>query len=135
VPERDKVMRLAAFRAALREFQSHSDEVARHAKLTPQRFLLLLFIKGAPDGSERATFTQLKDRMRVSPNTVTELVARSEEAGLITRERAAHDQRVVYLSLTPEGERRLDAAIARNDGNRRHLTDAFDALVEGFRSA
>jgi len=130
-----RVMRIAEFRAALREFQSHSEQAARRVGLTPQRYLLLLFIKGAVDGSERATFTQLKHRMRVSANTMTELVARTEEAGLVQREGATHDQRVVYLSLTTEGERRLADALAHNEDSRHQLVAAFEALIPSFREA
>ena len=50
-----EVQRVAEFRAALRRFQARSDQAARSADLTPQRYLLLVTIKGAPDGSERAT--------------------------------------------------------------------------------
>ena len=130
-----RVQRIAEFREALREFESHSADAVRAAGLTPQRYLLLLFIKSAHDGSERASFTELKDRLRLSANTVTELVGRCEEAGLVRRESAEHDQRVVYLSLSREGERRLLAAIAETDDMRRQLTNAFASLVSGFETA
>ena len=48
------VVEVASFRAALRSFLADSDRVARASGLTPQRHLLLLMIKGAADGSERA---------------------------------------------------------------------------------
>jgi|SRR4051794_16793458 DNA-binding MarR family transcriptional regulator len=128
-------MRLAEFRGALRAFASHSEQAARRSGLTPQRYLLLLFIKGAPDGSERATFTQLTERLRLSANTVTELVARAEQAGLVRRSAAKHDQRVVFLALTAEGERRLAAAVGESDGYRHELMAAFDALASSFRTA
>ena len=130
-----RVMRIAAFRAALRRFQARSDEVARRWDLTPQRYLLLLFIKGAPEGAQRLSFSDLVERLRLSPNTVTELVARAEDAGLVQRERAQHDGRVVYLSLTEEGERRLLGALVDSDGDRRALAAAFDDLVASFRGA
>ena len=44
--------RAAALRAAVRLFLRRGEQVARAAGLTPQRQLLLLMIKGAPDGSE-----------------------------------------------------------------------------------
>jgi len=69
-------------------------------------------IKGAPDGSETATVTDLANRMRLAQNTVTELVGRAEANGLLRREVSERDGRVVHLRLTPEGERRLAASVA-----------------------
>ena len=82
--------------------------MARRSGLTPQRHLLLLMIKGAPDGSERSTVTELSERLQLAQSTVTELVRRAEDAGLIEREQSASDGRVAYLRLTKEGERRLE---------------------------
>ena len=42
-------------------------------------------IKGAPDGSERSTVTELSRRLQLAQSTVTELVTRSEAAGLVER--------------------------------------------------
>ena len=130
-----RIIHIAAFRAALRDFLHRSEVVARNWDLTPQRYLLLLAIKGAPDGSERLSFTELAERMRLSRNTVTELCARAEEAGLIGREPADHDARVVYLRLTGEGDRRLTSAIREMEADRADLIRAFDELAETFRVA
>ena len=51
------VRRAAAFRVALREFARETEQAARKSGLTPQRYLLLLLVKGAEDGSERATIS------------------------------------------------------------------------------
>ena len=45
-------------------------------------------IKGAKDGSERSTVTELAARLRLAQTTTTELVRRAEEAGLVTREQS-----------------------------------------------
>ena len=81
--------------------------IGQASGLTPQRHLLLVMIKGAPDGSERATVTQLAKRLRLAQTTVTDLVRRAEHAGLIEREQSERDARVVILRLSEEGERRL----------------------------
>ena len=109
--------------------------MVRGVGLTPQRYLLLLFVKGAPDGSERATMTELKNRMRLSPNTVSDLVSRAEEAALVLRTPAKHDLRVVYVSLTAEGERLLDVAISGSEVYRREFSRRFDAMGSAFRAA
>ena len=97
----------AAFRASLRRFHRISEDAARRAGLTPRRHLLLLMIKGAPGGAERSTVSELCERMQLAQSTVTELVQRAEEAGLVRRAPAQDDGRIAYLTLTPEGERRL----------------------------
>lgn len=114
-------MAVAEFRAALRTFSVRSERASRHAGLTPRWYLMLLFIKGAADGSERLSFAQLANRLKLSRNTVSELVRRVEAAGLIGREQSATDGRVFYLRLTPEGEHRLATAIAASERDRAQL--------------
>ena len=48
-----RVIAVAEFRSALRHFLRRSEKIARQSGLTPQRYTLLMMIKGAPDG-ERA---------------------------------------------------------------------------------
>jgi DNA-binding MarR family transcriptional regulator len=124
----DAARHVAAFRGALRSFLRTSEQVARASGLTPQRYLLLLMIKGAPDGSERATVSDLAQRMELAQSTVTELVQRSEDAGLIERERSAADARVAHLLLTAEGERRLARAFRAIDEERQHLREMLAGL-------
>jgi DNA-binding MarR family transcriptional regulator len=116
----------AAFRCSLRRFERNSEQIALERGLTPRRYLLLLMIKGAPDGSERSTVSELTDRLQLAQHTVTELVARAEDAGLIQRERSGSDGRVSYLRLTAEGERRLARAFSDLDTERRMLMDALN---------
>src|SRR5213080_1469011 len=101
------VSAVAEFREALRRFVRRSERIARKSGLTPQRYLLLLMIKGARDGSEQSTVTELSERLQLAQSSVTELVRRAEEAGLIERRQSTDDGRVAYLQLTREGESRL----------------------------
>lgn len=130
MPEYDieDVIAVADFRAALRSFLRHTERVARQSGLTPQRYLLLLMIKGAPDGSGQSTVTELARRLQLAQSTVTELVSRAEESGLVEREQSGRDGRVAYLRLTPEGERRLDLSFTGLDTERQNLRDAVDHL-------
>jgi DNA-binding MarR family transcriptional regulator len=123
--------RAAALRAAMRAFLQRGEQAARRAGLTPQRQLLLLMIKGAPDGRERATVTELAERLRLAQSTVTELVARAEAVGLLERAGSEHDGRVVHLRLTAEGERRLAATVAELRADREALVDMLAAPREG----
>jgi DNA-binding MarR family transcriptional regulator len=121
---------VAEFRAALRRFLRTSERNARAAGLTPQRYLLLLMIKGAHDESEQSTVTQLAERLQLAQSTVTELVSRAEEAGLVARARSAADGRIAHLRLTEEGERRLARSFTSNERERTALREAF-AHLEG----
>jgi DNA-binding MarR family transcriptional regulator len=96
--------------------------------LTPQRYLLLLMIKGAPDGSEQSTVTELAERLQLAQSTVTELVRRAEEAGLVGREQSQTDARVAHLRLTPEGEERLMRSFTQLATERAQVREAFAHL-------
>jgi DNA-binding MarR family transcriptional regulator len=119
---------VAEFRAALRGFLRTSERNARAAGLTPQRYLLLLMIKGAPDQSEQSTVTELAERLQLAQSTVTELVSRAEEIGLVERERSSDDGRIAILRLAPEGERRLAQVFTSNERERQALGRAFEQL-------
>ena len=114
-------IQVAAFRAALRTFLRRSELVARENGLTPQRHLLLLMIKGAPDGREQASVTELAERLQLAQTTVTDLVRRAEQAGLVERERSNLDARVAHIRLTDEGERRLAHSVRGHAAEREEL--------------
>ena len=122
------VIAVAEFRAALRRFSRRSERVARAAGLTPQRYLLLVMIKGSKAGDEQSTVTELSERLQLAQSTVTELVRRAEEAGLIERERSAEDARVAHLRLSAEGEKRLARAFSGLTAERHALAEAVAHL-------
>lgn len=124
----EEVARVAEFRAALRRFLRTTERNAQSAGLTPQRYLLLLMIKGAPDLSEQSTVTELAERLQLAQSTVTELVSRAEESGLVERERSSADGRIAHLRLSAEGERRLAQAFTNNANERQAIEAAFEHL-------
>ncbi|MCW2977913.1 MAG: transcriptional regulator, MarR family [Actinomycetia bacterium] len=128
----EDVVAVAGFRTALRRFLRRSERVARQYGLTPQRYLLLLMIKGAPDGTEQSTVTELADRLQLAQSTVTELVRRAEEIGLVTRAQSQDDARVAHLRLTPEGDRRLMQSFTEIATERGQLRDAFAQADESM---
>jgi len=130
----DEYIAVADFRASLRAFLRQSECVARQSGLTPQRYLLLLMIKGAPDGSGQSTVTELARRMQLAQSTITELVSRAEESGLVTREQSGRDGRVAYLRLTPEGDRRLELSFTGLATEREQLRQAVDHLQHKHES-
>src|SRR3954451_19991264 len=127
-PDTARVIEVADFREKLRRFLRQSERVARQSGLTPQRYLLLLMIKGAEDLSECSTVTELADRLQLAQSTVTELVSRAEDVGLGVRERSSEDGRIAHLRLSDEGERRLAKSFTSNERERQALLEAFTHL-------
>lgn len=127
-PSAEDAARVAEFRAALRRFQHQTELVARQCGMTPRWHVVLLMIKGSPDLRERATVTELAERLHLAQSSVTELVGRMEEAGLVRRERSDDDGRVTYLRLTDEGERRFARGFQNLAEERRALRDAIADL-------
>jgi DNA-binding MarR family transcriptional regulator len=130
-PSVKDVIAVAEFRSALRHFLRRSEKVARQSGLTPQRYTLLMMIKGAPGGDEQSTVTELAERLQLAQSTVTELVRRAETAGLVEREQSQRDARVAHLRLTSEGERRLLLSFTALETERAQLREAFSNLDGG----
>jgi DNA-binding MarR family transcriptional regulator len=72
--------------------------------------------------------TELADRLQLAQSTVTELVSRAEEAGLVEREQSHSDARVAHLRLTSEGEDRLERSFTALSTERAQLREAFAHL-------
>ena len=103
--------RLLALRSGLRRFQRWSEQQAQAAGLTPAQHQLLLAIRGHPD-PRGPTIGEVADYLLLRHHSTIGLVDRAEEAGLVTRTRDEHDQRVIRLGLTTAGAERLEALSA-----------------------
>jgi DNA-binding MarR family transcriptional regulator len=112
----------AQARELLRAFNRTTDDIARRHGLTPQRYLLLLLIKGADGGRERATVEDLAARARLAPSTVRELLARAHTAGLVA------DTGDGTVRLTEDGERLLARTVAETIPARERLTRELAAV-------
>jgi DNA-binding MarR family transcriptional regulator len=97
---------LAEFRYQIRIYLNGSEEAARNAGLEPQQYLLLLALRGLPQGRE-ASIRELAERLQLRHHSVVELVDRLERRSLLRRERSRDDRRQVILHLTPRGEKIL----------------------------
>ena len=70
---------------------------------------------------ERATMGQVADALGLSRPGVTSTITRLVEEGLVVRERAAGDRRLLHARLTPSGRQRVDAAARTHDELVAHL--------------
>ncbi len=125
-------IRAAEFRRALRRFVRRTEQAVTRYGLTPQRYQLLLFVKASADGE--ATLSELTDALQLAQSTVTELVQRAEEAGLVSRTQSGVDGRVVLVRLTDEGESRLLEAFVALRNDRDLMADAFQQVDRRFRA-
>jgi DNA-binding MarR family transcriptional regulator len=128
IADLDEVLDAAEFRRLLRRFEAHVDAHVRKAGLTPQRYMLLLAIKGAPDASETRSIGQLAEDLQLAQSSLTELVGRAETAGLVVRVAGTEDGRTVLVRLSPAGETRLATALAAVRGERTELLDRLDRI-------
>jgi DNA-binding MarR family transcriptional regulator len=124
-----EIQQAAAFRVALRAFHRETERWTERSGLTPQRYLLLLLVKGAEDGSSRATISELAKRLHLAQSTVTELVNRTAAAGLVQRSPSEADARVVYVELTREGEQRFSEAFEALSDERKRLAAVVAELA------
>ena len=120
-PSQSDIRNLARFRYALRRFLYFSEQVARRVGLTPQQHLLLLGVAAFTD-KDSATIGDIADFLQVRHHSAVGLVDRAEAAGLVRREVNPDDQRVVCVSLTSDGSRKL-----------RMLTDLHHKELAGLR--
>jgi DNA-binding MarR family transcriptional regulator len=86
-------------------------------------------IKGAPDGSQQATMSELSERLQLAQSTVSELVDRAEDAALVNRTQSHSDARVTHVRLTNDGETRLARALMTSTAERRRLQQAVSQLA------
>ena len=71
----------------------------------PQYLALLVLWDWAHEGVERPTVRALGAQLELDSGTLTPLLRRLEQKGLIRRERAGDDARELVLTLTPAGRR------------------------------
>jgi DNA-binding MarR family transcriptional regulator len=124
---------LAELRYRIRRFLQEGDDTARQAQLEPQQYLLLLAIRGLPEGRE-ATIRTLADRLSLRHHSTVELVDRMEAHGYVKRTRGREDRRQVLVSLQSRGEKLLEQVVQQRiielRANGRALVEAISGLLE-----
>ena len=124
---------LAELRYRIRHFLHDGDAVAQAAGLEPQQYLLLLMIRGLPEGEE-ATIRTLAERLALKHHSAVELIDRLEAHRYVCRSRAQGDRRRVLVSLLPRGERMMEKVARRRIDELRssghEVVRAIDQLLE-----
>jgi DNA-binding MarR family transcriptional regulator len=124
---------LAELRYRIRHFIQEGDAAAHCSNLEPQQYLMLLAIRGLPQGAV-ATIRNLAERMALKHHSAVELIDRLEAHGLVRRSRSPGDKREVHVSLLPQGSKLLDRVarerLSELKASGVALANAITALVE-----
>src|SRR6266436_10286930 len=127
---------LAEMRYRIRKFVREGDAAVRAAGLEPQQYLLLLALRGLPEGEE-ATIRTLADRLALKHHSAVELIDRLEVHGYVRRSRSRDDRRQVLVVLLPRGEKLLEQVardrISELRASGAALVNAISALLENGR--
>jgi DNA-binding MarR family transcriptional regulator len=130
-PSREEIEAVAALRAALRRLTRETDRRTAAHGLSPRRYELLLVLSAA---GEPTTMSELTDALSLTPQSVTELVARAEASALVTRTADPAYGRVTRTTLTPEGDRRLAAVVEELRPERARLAELLREIYERARA-
>ena len=105
-PRAARYQALADFRYELRRFLRFSEQAASAVGLTPKQHQALLAVHGFP-GRARCSIGELAERLAIRHHSAVGLVNRLVARGLMRREPGTDDRRLVFVRLTPRGERLL----------------------------
>lgn len=98
---------LRAIRRILRKTSEHSRQLLRVAGLTVPQLLCLRAIAETEENAD-VTVGMVSHAVQLAPATVSRILDRLEDAGLVIRERGSQDRRKVFLSLTDLGRQQID---------------------------
>lgn len=130
---------LVAIRRIVRAIARAGRALARESGLTVPQVLTL---EAIADGDGEATASSIRERVQVSPGTLSGIVQQLVERGLVARTRDAVDRRRVTLTLTEDGRARVSTApqtlqhrlLARlgamSDDERERVLAALHGVVE-----
>lgn len=114
---------LVALRRILRVTELNSRNLARRSELTASQLLVLQHVAHAG----RALPSAIAKAVDLKQATVTVLVKKLEQSGLVTRKRDTEDRRRVWVELTDAGQAALDRS---PDLLQNRFERGFDELEE-----
>lgn len=123
---------LAEFRYQLRRFLRFSEDISHRNGITMTQYLLLLQIAGYP-GRDRATISELAERLQAKHHGVVSLVSRCETLGLVNRRANADDKRSVEVELTRKGQQTVARLAKLHSDELTSLQGEFIVPVPTFR--
>jgi len=97
---------LVALRRIIRATDIHSRKIGKATGLTVPQLVVLQAIRDLGE----VTTGRIAAEVSLSQATVTVIIDKLEERGLVTRYRSAVDRRIVHTALTPAGRRQIDTA-------------------------
>lgn len=118
---------LIALRRILLATELYERQLARKVGLSGAQLRVLQIV--AEKG--RVTPTEIATRMGVTQATITGLVHKLEDGGMIGRERSESDRRQTLLTITAAGERAVDNA---PDPLQQSYVKQFEALADWEQS-
>lgn len=95
---------LRSIRRIIRRVSLYSKDLARESGLTVPQLVCLKAVAELPD---EVTVRAVSDRVSLSPPTVSRILERLVQGGLVTRTRSEIDRRRVHLELTEFGRERF----------------------------
>jgi DNA-binding MarR family transcriptional regulator len=98
-PEVDRILEATLY--LYTESRRLTKELARSVELTGPQLTVLKMLEGLGDLS----LSELSERIRAQNSTVTGIIDRMEQAGLVARVRSTEDRRVIKIKLTDRGAR------------------------------
>jgi len=87
------------FLGLLRHIRQYARQIADERGIKPREFSVLRFLLETGP----ATVGQIQAFLHHSPSTTSTLIAQLESSGYVSRSRSEEDNRVVIVSLTPDG--------------------------------
>jgi len=100
--------------------------------LTPRQFAVLLTLRS----DEGVTQSELVRRTGIDRSTLADMLSRLGKRGLIASRRTEEDQRANSVTITPEGQRALEAVTPKVVEAERRMLDSLPTEVrEPFVSA
>jgi DNA-binding MarR family transcriptional regulator len=129
-PSRDELRQAAELRLAIRRFHAATEDVLRQCGLTYRQYLLLLVIESAPR-THPLSMGDLSSTLKLAPSSITELLDRGEQAGVLERTGATHDSRISHVRATVEGRRRFVKAFRALADEREALAGTAARLLDG----
>ena len=97
---------LVALRRIIRAADMQSKRIAKESGLTTAQVVILRSLRELGE----VTSSRLSDQVNLSLGTVTTIMDRLEQRGLVERYRSSSDRRVVHARLTQAGHAALDTA-------------------------